>query len=135
MTTSEVDGAEAQVSCMDIFGTFFRVGLLTLGGGLDMKKLLNVVGFEWDGGNIDKNWIKHGVSPSECEQMFFNQPLVVAEDSIHSEAEERLFALGRTDADRLLFVVFTVRKDKVRIISARDMSSKEKKVYKQYESQ
>ena len=40
MTTSEVDGAEAQVSCMDIFGTFFRVGLLTLGGGLAMATVL-----------------------------------------------------------------------------------------------
>jgi uncharacterized protein len=66
--------------------------------------------------------------------MFFNQPIVVAEDSVHSKAEERLYALGRTDADRLLFAVFTVRKDKIRIISARDMSSKERKVYKQYES-
>ena len=99
-----------------------------------MDKLLHATGFEWDDGNIDKNWIKHGVSPSECEQMFFNQPLVVAEDSVPSKAEERLFALGRTDAERLLFAVFTVRKDKIRIISARDMSSKERKVYKQYES-
>ena len=101
---------------------------------MEMDKLLHATGFEWDDGNIDKNWIKHGVSPSECEQMFFNQPLVVAEDSVHSEAEERLFALGRTDDERLLFAVFTVRKDKIRIISARDMSSKERKVYKQYES-
>ncbi len=101
---------------------------------MEMDKLLHATGFEWDDGNIDKNWIKHGVSPSECEQMFFNQPLVVAEDSVHSEAEERLFALGRTDDERLLFAVFTVRKDKIRIISARDMSSNERKVYKQYES-
>jgi uncharacterized DUF497 family protein len=101
---------------------------------MEMDKLLHATGFEWDDGNIDKNWIKHGVSPSECEQMFFNQPLVVAEDNVHSEAEERLFALGRTDDERLLFAVFTVRKDKIRIISARDMSSKERKVYKQYES-
>jgi uncharacterized protein len=102
---------------------------------MEMRKLLRAIGFEWDSGNIDKNWIKHGVSPSECEQMFFNQPLVVTEDAVHSEEEERLFALGRTDAERLLFAVFTVRKDKIRIISARDMSSKERKVYKQYESQ
>ncbi|MGB5218661.1 MAG: BrnT family toxin [Smithella sp.] len=101
---------------------------------MELKKLLNATGFEWDDGNIDKNWIKHGVSPSECEQMFFNQPLVVAEDSVHPEAEERLFALGRADDERLPFVVFMIRKDKIRIISARDMSSKERKVYKQYES-
>jgi uncharacterized protein len=102
---------------------------------MDINKLLKATGFEWDDGNIDKNWISHGVSPSECEQMFFNQPLVVADDDIHSEQEDRFYALGRTDANRLLFTVFTVRDDMVRIISARDMSAKERKVYKQYESQ
>jgi uncharacterized DUF497 family protein len=102
---------------------------------MDINKLLEATGFEWDDGNIDKSWIKHGVSPSECEQMFFNQPLVVADDDIHSELEDRFYALGRTDANRLLFVVFTIRKDMIRIISARDMSAKERKAYKQHEIQ
>jgi uncharacterized protein len=102
---------------------------------MDINKLLKATGFEWVDGNIDKNWIKHGVSPSECEQMFFNQPLVVADDDIHSEQEDRFYALGRTDANRLIFAVFTVREDMVRIISARDMSAKERKAYKQHESQ
>jgi uncharacterized DUF497 family protein len=102
---------------------------------MDINKLLEATGFEWDDGNIDKSWIKHGVSPSECEQMFFNQPLVVADDDIHSELEARFYALGRTDANRLLFVVFTIRKDMIRIISARDMSAKERKAYKQHEIQ
>jgi uncharacterized DUF497 family protein len=102
---------------------------------MDMNKLLKATVFEWDDGNIDKNWIKHGVSPAECEQMFFNQPLVVADDDIHSGQEDRFYALGRTDANRLLFAVFTIRKNMIRVISARDVSAKERKVYKQYEIQ
>lgn len=102
---------------------------------MDMKNLLGAIGFEWDEGNIDKNWIKHGVSPSECEQMFFNQPLIVAQDIGHSEKESRYYALGRTDTNRLLFLVFTVRKDRIRVISARDMSVRERKVYQENESE
>jgi len=86
-------------------------------------------GFEWDEHNAGKNWHQHRVSPVECEQIFFNRPLVVADDPRHSERENRFYALGRTDASRMLFVVFTVRKDRVRVISARDMSRKERKIY------
>jgi uncharacterized DUF497 family protein len=102
---------------------------------MDINMLLQASGFEWDEGNIDKNWIKHGVSPAECEQMFFNQPFVLADDVIHSGKEERFYALGRTDANRLLFAVFTIRKKMIRIISARDMSEKERKAYKRHEKQ
>ena len=96
---------------------------------MDPKKLLGVAGFQWDQGNLEKNWLKHGVSPLECEQVFFNQPLVVVPDLKHSEREERFYALGRTDADRYLFVVFTVRGRKLRVISARDMIRKERSIY------
>jgi len=42
------------------------------------KEILSqCIGFEWDKGNIDKNWLKHEVNPTECEQIFFNQPLVI----------------------------------------------------------
>src|SRR5574337_428238 len=87
------------------------------------------VGFEWDAGNLAKSWEKHEVSGSECEQVFFNHPLVAARDEKHSGEEDRYFALGHTDAGRLLFVVFTIRKDLIRVISARDMNRKERKVY------
>jgi uncharacterized DUF497 family protein len=96
---------------------------------MDLTKLLQITGFQWDQGNLEKNWLKHGVSPLECEEIFFNQPLVVSPDIKHSDREERMYALGRTDADRYLFVVFTVRGRKVRVISARDMSRKERKIY------
>ncbi len=66
---------------------------------------------------------------SECEQVFFNKPLIVADDLKHSQKEKRWFVLGRTELDRKLFIVFTIRKKFIRIISARDMTRKERKVY------
>lgn len=94
------------------------------------KILSNCTGFEWDQGNITKNWDKHDVSAGECEQIFFNKPLIVKRDSEHSQFENRYYVLGRTNIDRLLFAVFTIRNDKVRIISARDMTESEIERYK-----
>jgi uncharacterized DUF497 family protein len=85
--------------------------------------------FDWDDGNADKNWLRHRVSQSECEQIFFNQPLVTAEDDLHSYDESRHYALGQTDAGRLLFLVYTLRNERVRVISARDMTPRERKEY------
>jgi uncharacterized DUF497 family protein len=85
--------------------------------------------FEWDDGNADKNWERHRVSWAECEEVFFNRPLVVAADQLHSETELRFYALGQTDAGRLLFVVYTLRGERIRVISARDMTRREKKGY------
>jgi uncharacterized DUF497 family protein len=89
-------------------------------------------GFEWDSGNAEKNWLAHGVSTTECEQVYFNQPLIVARDVAHSELEARYFVLGQTDAGRELFLVFTLRGESIRVISARDMSRKERKVYRSH---
>jgi uncharacterized DUF497 family protein len=86
-------------------------------------------GFDWDEANLAKNWHKHRVSPWECEQVFFNVPLVVADDLTHSTVEPRYYVLGQTDARRRLFIVFTVRGRRVRVISARDMSPKERRIY------
>lgn len=95
-----------------------------------MEKLVkNCKGFDWDKGNSQKNWIKHKVSQVECEQIFFNKPIILADDLKHSQIEKRWFVLGKTDLDRLLFVVFAIRKNKIRIISARNMNKKERKIY------
>lgn len=94
-----------------------------------IDRLASCEGFDWDVGNSDKNWNKHGVSTAECEELFFNQPLVVAEDVAHSREEDRFYALGHADGGRMLFVVFTLRGALIRVISARDMSRKERKVY------
>ncbi len=87
--------------------------------------------FEWDEGNIKKNWERHRVSHIECEEIFFNRPIIVKKDEPHSTSEDRYFVLGKTDAGRLLFIVFTLRGNKIRIISARDMNRKERKIYEE----
>jgi hypothetical protein len=61
--------------------------------------------------------------------MFFNRPLIIQDDIEHSELENRFYALGRTDSKRTLFIAFTVRNKLLRVISARDMSRKEREVY------
>jgi uncharacterized DUF497 family protein len=96
------------------------------------ERLVGATGFQWDEGNIEKNWLAHQVSPTECEQLFFNQPLIVVADMVHSDTEERFFALGHTDAGRLLFIAFTRRGELIRVISARDMSRKERKEYERH---
>ena len=87
------------------------------------------IGFDWDEGNRGKNWDKHRVSDLECEQVFFNQPLLVFSDEKHSDEEQRYYILGRTDQGRRLFVVFTPRADRIRIISAREMTKRERVYY------
>lgn len=91
----------------------------------------NCEGFQWDEGNSDKNWYLHQVSNGECEELFFNLPLILASDPRHSTTEQRFYALGRTDADRWLFIAFTVRNNLIRVISARDMNQREMRKYGQ----
>ncbi len=93
--------------------------------------LAQCTGFQWDAGNADKNWDLHQVSQGECEQVFFNRPLLVAPDIEHSQREPRYAALGQTNAARQLAVVFTIRGTLVRVISARDMSRRERRIYEQ----
>ncbi len=83
-------------------------------------------GFEWDEGNIQKNRDKHGVDTRESEEVFVNQPLLIYFDNKHSETESRFYVLGKTNNNRFLFLAFTMRKNRIRIISARDMNKKEK---------
>ena len=88
-----------------------------------------VTGFEWDEGNINKNENKHGLKWSTIEEVFFNEPLLVVEDFKHSLLECRCVALGKNDNQDLITVVFTLRNNKIRVISARAMSKKEKIIY------
>src|SRR2546428_11054537 len=88
-------------------------------------------GFEGDAGNADKNWDLHQVSQGEFEQVFFNRPLLVAPDIEHAQREPRYAALGQTNAARRLAVVFAIRETLIRVISARDMSRRERRIYEQ----
>ena len=94
-----------------------------------MDTEFTITGFEWDSGNQNKSMVKHHVSWLECEQVFFNKPVYVLPDIKHSFKEERYYILGHTDSERLLFISFTIRKNKIRVISARDMSKKERSFY------
>lgn len=92
-----------------------------------------IVGFDWDQGNDRKSSDKHHVSMAEAEQVFFNDPLLVVADARHSGDEPRFHALGRTIGERLLHITFTLRQrgTLIRVISARDMSRRERDFYEQ----
>jgi uncharacterized DUF497 family protein len=96
--------------------------------------LAECIGFQWDAGNVGKNWEQHRVSSGEAEQVFFNRPIVVAVDEKHSQRESRYAALGQTNQGRRLMIVFTVRETLVRVISVRDQSRPERRVYEQAET-
>ena len=99
------------------------------------ERLAACIGFDWDEDNAPKIRDRHAVSAGECEQVFFGEPLLVAPDAKHSGTEERWAALGRTLDGRGLAIVFTLRGDRIRPISARDMNRKERELYGQAEDQ
>jgi uncharacterized DUF497 family protein len=94
-----------------------------------MPRKIRAVVFEWDKGNITKSWIKHGISKEECEEAFLNRPLKIFEDDKHSLVEERFVAYGHTSSNKPLIMIFTLRNNKVRIISARKQNKKENNIY------
>ena len=103
-----------------------------------VNALAEALEFDWDEGNEQKNWIKHKVKAEEAEELkaeeaeepFFTEERVVAEDKPHSNSQETRFILiGKTREGRMLFIVFTIRKEKIRIISARDADKKEVLLY------
>lgn len=94
-----------------------------------MKILPEPVIFEWDKWNSDKNFIKHKVSNKEAEEVFEKEDKVILVDEKHSYFEQRYMLWGVTVGKRKLAVFFTIRENKVRIISARDMHKKERREY------
>lgn len=85
-------------------------------------------GFDWDQGNLE-HIKKHGVDFKECEEVFVNLPAILNEDETHSQSEERLRVYGQTNKGRLILIIFTVRKNKIRVISARNQNKKERREY------
>lgn len=93
-----------------------------------MKVFKEPLEFDWDEGNIGNN-LKHKVKDKEAEEAFLDDEKVILKDVLHSKDEERFILLGETTKDRLLYVVFTIRGKKIRIISARDTNKKEVSLY------
>lgn len=94
-----------------------------------MKILPEPISFEWDKGNIDKNFVRHKVTNREAEEIFNNEQKFIIEDVKHSLSEKRYMIWGVSNKRRQLSVFFTLRKDKIRIISAREMNKKERREY------
>ncbi len=92
-------------------------------GGLDIRV------FEWDKGNLDKSYHKHGITPKESEELFLDENILFIEDVNHSQKEERFIVIGKSTDGKLLFAVFTVRKNKIRIVSVRKANDKERRQY------
>ncbi|MEA3355586.1 MAG: BrnT family toxin [Patescibacteria group bacterium] len=96
-----------------------------------MDLLPKPIKFDWDKGNINKSVSKHRIKNEEVEEVFVSQPIVLLEDTKHSRIEQRQMILGRTDKKKLLSIVFTIRKNKIRVISSRMMSRKERRLYEE----
>lgn len=94
-----------------------------------MRLFKEPICFEWDRGNKDKNLKKHDVTIEECEEVFFDPCKKIANTLVKAGRENRYLLIGRTKKDRILFIVFTMRKQKIRIVSARDINKKERKKY------
>jgi uncharacterized protein len=94
-----------------------------------MIDLNKISGFQWDRWNIDKSYKKHGITPNETEEVFLDEDVKIKKDIKHKEQEERFIAIGKTSENIIFFVVFTMRADKIRVISGRMANKKEKEVY------
>ena len=90
-----------------------------------------IVGVDWDDGNRHKSAEKHGVSPREAEEVFLDPRLLILTDDEHSGEEKRFHAYGQSATRRLLLVSLTLRRSEtmVRVISARNMSRRERQRY------
>lgn len=93
-----------------------------------MINLAKIKKFQWDQGNRNKNLAKHKVSDEESEEVFFDPRKRIFKDALHSAQENRYILIGQTKLKRLLFIVFTIRRNKVRVISARNLNKKERKL-------
>jgi hypothetical protein len=86
--------------------------------------------FEWDKGNQAKSFAKHNITNPEAEEVFLNFNIIL-EDFQHSSIEQRFIILGKCDNGKMVFSSFTVRVNKVRIISSRLANKKERNLYEE----
>ncbi len=80
--------------------------------------------FEWDPNKAKKNIKIHGVSFDEASTVLKDTLSLTIYDPLHSEKEDRFVLIGNSFKNRLLVVVHTERGDRIRIISAREVTKK-----------
>jgi uncharacterized DUF497 family protein len=85
--------------------------------------------FEWDANKAKANILKHKVSFEEASTVFGDNNSITIDDPVHSISEKRYITLGLSANNYLLVVIYTERGEKIRIISARRASTKEKRQY------
>ena len=96
---------------------------------LDSDFIRKIKDFEWDQGNKEKSLKKHNITNKESEEPFFDRNNILLEDLLHQEKEDRYIIIGATKNKKILFIVFTIRKDNIRIISSRIANKKEVNMY------
>ena len=94
-----------------------------------MISLSKYKGFKWDKWNIDKSYKKHGITPNESEEAFLDEKAIILRNIKHSNKEKRYSLIGKITSNKLLFIVFTLRENNIRIISARKANKKERSNY------
>ena len=87
--------------------------------------------FEWDHQKAKTNLAKHGVSFDEACTVFKDEMSITIGDPLHSDDEDRFVVIGRSFRNRILVVVHTDRGDRIRIISARSATRKERIHYEE----
>lgn len=87
--------------------------------------------FEWEEAKSERNLVKHGISFDEASTVFGDPLALTIYDEAHSTDEDRYIDIGRSASDRILVVVYTERSDRIRIISARTATIRERKQYEQ----
>ena len=86
--------------------------------------------FEWNQWNIQKNELKHGVSVVEAGSAFYDNHYALFVDIKHTTVKEKRFILlGQSLENRLLMIGFTLRQEKICVITARPASTKERLLY------
>ncbi|MCF8261998.1 MAG: BrnT family toxin [Melioribacteraceae bacterium] len=91
--------------------------------------------FDCDQWNIQKNEIKHGISPLETESIFFDKSLIIFDNLKHSnDKKKRWIAFGTSIKNQVLMTAFMIRKQKNRIISTRTASKNERSLYEKAKS-
>ncbi|MDO8706775.1 MAG: BrnT family toxin [Sulfuricaulis sp.] len=85
--------------------------------------------FEWNEAKARANLKKHGVSFEEASTVFADTLSVTIPDPLHSDEENRLVTIGATQSHKILVIVHCDRGDRIRIISARPATAKERKNY------
>ena len=67
----------------------------------------------------------------ESEEAFLDEKAIILRDIKHSDFEDKFSLIGKTEVNKTLFIIFTIRENKIRVISARKANQKEKYQYAQ----